>query len=313
MTNKKKYNGVVVPAVTPLTKDFKLDHRALEKMFAYFNKNGVMPFINGTTGESSSLPFSLKKDFVLTASKLKQPGDVLYAGISANCLDETVKLANVAFDCGVDAVAATLPSYYILSDSQMLTYFEQLSKQVPGPLIVYNIPSTTRMSIPLGVIDQLSHIENIIGTKDSERSEERLKESLELWAEREDFCHFLGWAPKSADALINGSDGLIPSTGNITPQIYSALYRAVKTGDHEKAFRLQKLSDQLGDVYQKSKLLGESLWALKVCMNDLELCEEHVMPPLYPMNDEEKAKVIKNLRHVIEKNNLLVKSDTNVW
>jgi len=312
MNNKQKYKGIVVPAVTPLTKDFKLDLMALEKMFHNFHKHNVMPFINGTTGESTSLPFELKKKYVIAASKLKQPGDVLYFGISSNCLEESVTLAKIGFDHGVDAVAATLPSYYNLSDHQMIRYFEQLAEQVPGPVIIYNIPVTTRMSIPLKVIDELSTHERIIGTKDSERSDERLKDSLKLWADREDFCHFLGWAPKSTEALIDGSDGLIPSTGNICPHIYDELYKAVKTGDHERAHKFQKLSDMMGDVYQKGKLLGESLWALKVCMQEIGLCEEFVMPPLYPLNDEEKNKVLKHFRHNMEKENLLSKPGINV-
>ena len=312
MNNKQKYKGIIVPAVTPLTKNLKLDYRAMEKMFHYFHKNHVMPFINGTTGESTSLPFSLKKEYIIAASKLKSNRDVLYAGISANCLEESVALAKIGFDNGVDAVAATLPSYYNLSDYQMLTYFEQLANQVPGPVIIYNIPVTTRMSIPLKIIDELSNHENIIGTKDSERSDERLNESLILWAEREDFCHFLGWAPKSVKALMNGSDGLVPSTGNICPYIYDELYKAVKSGDHDKALELQKLSDLIGDVYQKGKLLGESLWALKVCMQELGLCNEFVMPPLYPLADEERNKILKHLRHTLEKENLLIKNGTNV-
>jgi len=312
MTNKQKYKGIVIPAVTPLTKDLKLDMAALEKMFHNFHRHNVMPFINGTTGESASLPFNLKKNYVIAASKIKYPGDVLYFGISANCFEESVTLAKIGFDHGVDAVAATLPSYYNLSEDQMIRYFEQLADQVPGPVIIYNIPVTTRMSIPLNVIDNLSKHERIIGTKDSERSDERLKESLKLWAKREDFCHFLGWAPKSAEALIDGSDGLIPSTGNICPHIYDELYKAVKNGDHERALKFQKLSDMMGDVYQKGKLLGESLWALKVCMNDLGLCEEFVMPPLYPLNDEERNKILKHFRHNLEKENLLIKTGTNV-
>ena len=172
MNNKQKFKGIVVPAVTPLTKDFKLDITALEKMFHNFHRHNVMPFINGTTGESASLPFKLKKDYITAASKIKHPGDMLYLGISANCLEESVTLAKIGFDNGVDAVAATLPSYYNLSDSQMIRYFEQLAEQVPGPIIIYNIPVTTRMSIPLYVIDELSVHERIIGTKDSERSDD---------------------------------------------------------------------------------------------------------------------------------------------
>ncbi|MBS1520851.1 MAG: dihydrodipicolinate synthase family protein [Bacteroidetes bacterium] len=312
MNNKKKYSGVIVPAVTPLTQNLKLDHEALAKMFNYFHEHHAMPFINGTTGESSSLSFDLKKEYLVAAGKLKSTGDLLYAGISANCFEESVTLAKIAFDNGADAVVAMLPSYYILSEDQMLKYFEQLAEAITGPVIIYNIPLTTRMSIPLDIIDKLSRHENIIGTKDSERSDERLKESLSLWSTREDFCHFLGWAPKSAEALINGSDGLVPSTGNFCPGIYNEMVNAVKASDHDRALKLQKTSDAFGDIYQRGKSLGESLWALKVLMNDAGLCAEYVAPPLYPMADGEREKLLKNYRHALAKNNLPINANTNV-
>jgi len=47
-------------------------------------------------------------------------------------------------------------------------------------------------------------------------------------------------------------------------------------------------------------------------MNDLGLCEEFVMPPLYPLNDEERNKILKHFRHNLEKENLLIKTGTNV-
>lgn len=312
MTNKNKYKGIVVPAVTPITSNLTLDHAAVEKIFHHFQTYNVMPFINGTTGESALLPFSVKKEFIKTACALKTPGDTLYAGISSSCFEDSIEQAKLFFDTGVDVVAATLPAYYILSADQMKKYFEQLAEQAPGPIIIYNIPTTTGMSIPLKVINELSFHENIVGTKDSERSDVRLKDSLELWSSRDDFCHFLGWANKSADALMMGSDGLVPSTGNLYPGIYSEMYKAVNAGNHEKALQLQRVSDVLGDVYQKGKLLGESLWALKVLMFELGLCEEHVMPPLYSLPDEEKNKLLKNFRNIIQQENLMSKNNANV-
>jgi dihydrodipicolinate synthase/N-acetylneuraminate lyase len=312
MNNKNKYKGIVVPAITPLTKNLKLDYAALDKMFYHFHKHHVMPFINGTTGESTLLPLGLKKDFIKAACKLKSTGDLLYAGISANCFEDSVELAKIGFDTGVDIVAATLPSYYTLSEDQMRKYFEQLAEELPGPIIIYNIPATTGMSIPLNVIDELSRHEKIIGTKDSERNEERLNESLKLWAGREDFCHFLGWAAKSAEALINGSDGLVPSTGNLYPGLYDEMYKAVQVKDYEKALQLQKLSDAVGEIYQKGKLLGESLWALKVLMHELDICQEYVMPPLHALPEEEKNKILKSFRQIIEQENLTIKTNTNV-
>lgn len=287
----KKYSGIIVPAVTPLTSSFQLDEAAVEKMFKHFYDHNVMPFILGTTGESTSLPVNLKEAFVKKAVKLKKQGTLLYAGISANCVQESVDFARFCFDNGVDAVAATLPSYYALTESQMKKYFEQLAESVNGPLIVYNIPGTTHMSIPLHIIDELSRHENIVATKDSERSDDRLQQSIDLWKNREDFSHLLGWAARSAVALINGSDGLIPSTGNLKPSIYSNMLKAVENGNEEEAREYQRQSDLYGDLYQKGRLLGESLYALKLLMSREGLCEPHVMPPLQPLSQSEVQKI----------------------
>jgi 4-hydroxy-tetrahydrodipicolinate synthase len=205
-------------------------------------------------------------------------------------------LAKCSFDNGADVVVATLPSYYALAETGMLKYIEQLAEAVNGPLMVYNIPSTTHMSIPLAVVDQLSHHPNIVGLKDSERSEERLKQSIELWKDRKDFSHLLGWAAKSADALLMGSDGLVPSTGNFEAKLYVDLFKAAREGDSNKAYELQKLSDVLGNLYQQGRTLGESLWALKFLMKEIGLCEPNVMPPIYPQSKEEETKLIEGLR-----------------
>lgn len=300
MKTEKKYSGVVIPAVTPLTASLQLDHEAVERMFEHFHNNGVHPFILGTTGEGASVPFSMKKEFLQLAGKLKKNGGVLYGAISSNALQESVDLANYSFDNGVDVAVATLPSYYALSESAMLKYFEQLAENVSGPLMIYNIPSTTHMSVPLAVIDQLSHHPNIVGIKDSERSEERLKQSIELWKDRKEFSHFLGWAAKSADALLMGSDGLVPSTGNFEPKLYADLFKAARGDDKSKAYELQKPSDRLGNLYQQGRTLGESLWALKVLMKELDLCKSNVMPPVYPQSQEEETKLIKGLKEILK-------------
>ena len=277
---RKKYQGVIIPAVTPLTESYLLDWEGVTMLLEHFRSAGVMPFILGTTGEAPSLSFSLKEEFVRLAIRLKQPGDVLYAGISSNCLEESVEMGKRYLSAGADVLVATLPSYYALNEGQMKRYFEKLADGIGGPVMVYNIPSTTHMSIPLQVIDELSRHPHIVGTKDSERSDERLKESLRLWAEREDFSHFLGWAARSAEAVLGGSDGLVPSSGNIDPVVYRDLYDAAIKGDRAEAERLQHASDKLGERYQAGRSLGESLAALKGILEEMKLCGSTVMPPL---------------------------------
>jgi dihydrodipicolinate synthase/N-acetylneuraminate lyase len=280
MSKGKKYTGVIVPAVTPLTDKMKLDEKAVANLFALFYKHNIAPFILGTTGEAASLPLQLKKDYILAAEKNKKMGTLLYAGISFNVLAESVEFAAYCCLHAVDVVVATLPSYYALTEKQMVNYFTTLANNISLPLFIYNIPATTHMSIPLSVIDELSQHKNIVGLKDSERSEERMLQALQLWNKREDFHYILGWAAKSADALLNGADGLVPSTGNLHPEIYEEMMVAFKTGDKEKLFAMQKLSDDYGAMYQANRTLGESLHALKLLMKEKGICEEYVMMPL---------------------------------
>jgi dihydrodipicolinate synthase/N-acetylneuraminate lyase len=291
---------VIVPTITPLTDRFKLDKSGVEKLFELLYANRVCPFILGTTGEAASLSTELKEKYIKRAGKLKQKDTRLYAGISSNSFEESTELAKYAFDHGVDAVVATLPSYYELTHPQMKKYFIDLADAIGGPLVIYNIPATTHMSIPLVLINELSYHPNIVATKDSERSEERLRESLTLWKERKDFSHFIGWAARSVAALFSGSDGVVPSTGNLVPGIYARLMEAVDKGDRQQAYTMQELSDAWGNLYQSGKTLGESLWALKFLMQQEGICQSHVMPPLQPLPFEQEERLTKGLRELKE-------------
>jgi 4-hydroxy-tetrahydrodipicolinate synthase len=275
----KKYQGVIVPAVTPLNADLTLDAAAVERLFTFFREHGAHPFILGTTGEFPSLPGALKLAYIRLAGRLKKSTDQLYVGISANCMADSVEHARIALGEGADVVVCNLPSYYQLSETQMLKYFEGLADKIPGPLMIYNIPSTTHHSIPLPLVEKLSHHSNIVGLKDSERNEERLVTALQMWSTRQDFSHLLGWAARSVFSLLHGGDGLVPSSANLSPGVYTNMLRAKDAGDTVQLNRLQEMSDQLGTTYQSGGL-GSSLGALKALMHKDGLCQPYTMPPL---------------------------------
>lgn len=287
MKIKKKYHGTIVPLVTPINEKHQLDKEAVARMFENLRQFDASPFILGTTGESALLSNQLKLDYLEAASQARSADYKLYVGISSNSMRETVEFAKKCFDIGVDAVVATLPFYYKLSDNQIRKYFLQLADYIGGPMIIYNIPATTHMSIPLSLLNELSFHEHIVATKDSERSEQRLRDSLALWANRPDFSHLLGWSAQSAYGLLHGSDGLVPSTGNVAPSIYQGMYRAIIQGSEEQAYHYQRQSDLVGNLYQLGRTLGESLAALKVLMQSVGLCDPYMMPPLHPVPDEE--------------------------
>jgi dihydrodipicolinate synthase/N-acetylneuraminate lyase len=308
---RKTYHGTIVPLVTPFTTGLDIDERGVEAIFNHVYEGGATPFILGTTGESASVSAAQRLEYLDYAVKYRREGTDLYAGISSNCVSEAVDFALQCFDKGITAVAATLPSYYSLSTSQMMRYFVELADAIKGPLIIYNIPATTHMSIPLEVIDELSGHESIVGTKDSERSVERLDRSLALWRDRPDFSHFLGWAAQSAYALLNGSDGLVPSTGNLFPRIYQEMQHAAERKDDALAYSYQELSDAFGALYQAGRTLGESLYALKWLMSEYGLCHPIVMPPLQALEEEVSEKLVPAMNELLTRTKQHIPSTYN--
>lgn len=292
MSNGKKYQGVVVPMVTPFEESGEIDEPAAERIAGYLVEGGTAPFVLGTTGELASIPSEQREVLVKTVARRVNGRTHIYAGISGCVLSESIEEAQKYYDFGADVFVAHAPYYYPMTPDLIQKYFEALAENIPGPLILYNIPITTDISLPLETIDVLSQHRNIIGLKDSERNEERLKKSVEMWGQRLDFSLFCGWGAQMTNALSAGFDGIVPSTANIVPLKYKSLYDAVMHEDMDTARNMQQETDTISKIYQKNRILSQSLPALKVIMNYMGLCKTAVLPPLQALEDSEAEEII---------------------
>jgi len=281
--------------MTPFTAQHTVDAAAVKQLVDHLVKGKAHPFILGTTGEVASIPRQEKKRLVEATVKAVAGRSIVYAGISGNSLQESVADGKLYHDLGASVLVATMPSYYPVMPEQMLRYFEALAAQLPCPLIIYNIPATTHLSIPLEVVDQLSAHPNIAGFKDSERGEERITTAVSLWKDRADFSYLLGWALKSQFALEQGADGIVPSSGNLAPVVYQAIYEAARAGNSAAAARAQQKGDRISEMYQKNRLLGQSLAAFKAMLSAYGLCGPEVLPPLYRLPAAEEQQLIQEV------------------
>lgn len=277
---QKRFSGVVVPMVSPLNSDFSIDVVAVERIMQLFAANNLHPLVLGTTGESSSIGAAESYRFVETAVKAKAPNQCVYAGLVGNQVDELVARGNKYIALGADCVVATLPAYYMLTPEQMKIFYTTLANKINGPVMMYNIKATTQMTIPLDIVEALSAHPNIWGLKDSERDADRMQQCIEQYKNRDDFSYFCGWGAQSCGSLQLGADGIVPSTGNIVPEMYAKLYDAALNSDWEACEQWQKATDEVAVMYQKDRTLGESLVQLKHMMSEKAICQKHMMPPL---------------------------------
>lgn len=290
----KQYAGVVVPMVTPV-KEGSVDLEAVATIIRSFAEAGVDTLIMGTTGEGNSVPMGEGIDMVHTAVEAAEGKVRIYAGVTGLCLKEQISQIEGFARAGADVAVAVLPSYYALTEEQMVGYYTALADASPLPVMLYNILATTHLSIPVEAVRKLAEHPNIVGLKDSERDLDRMAACIEIARSREDFTYFCGWAAQSAHSLELGADGIVPSTGNFVPKHFRALYDAAISGDMEEANRLQAVTDDMAKVYQQGRPLGQQLAALKGIMEQCELCGREMLPPLTMLPEAEYTKIINEI------------------
>lgn len=301
MKTLNKYHGVVVPMVTPITKNNEIDIDAVKRIINNFAQYNVSALIMGTTGEGNSVSVESGVKMIKAASEAAAGRITIYAGLAGNCISEQYDAAEKFIEAGADVIAATLPCYYSLTPKQMYEYYKNLADTLTAPLMPYNITITTHMSIPLDVIEKLSHHPNIVGLKDSENNIQRMEEALTLFSDREDFAYFCGCAANSAKALSLGADGIVPSVGNYLPKIYNDLFEAGISGNTEIADDLQAKTIEIGKINTDNLTLGESLAGLKVIMKMYGLCETYMLPPLTELEEKTVINIQNKVRDIINK------------
>jgi 4-hydroxy-tetrahydrodipicolinate synthase len=284
MNPVSKYQGVVVPMVTPVTASGDLDEPALGRLISSLLAGGMEGiFVLGTTGEGASVPRSFQRRLVAQTVALVRHHALVYAGIGGTCLADAVAAANEYFQAGADVVVAHPPVYFPLQPQELLAWFQSLLNQVQGPVILYNMPATTRVSIPIEVIEQLAGHPMLAGLKDSENDAQRLGELWTRFGGRPDFSMFVGVGALMLQGLRLGARGVVPSVGNLIPEVCQGLCASAARGDWAEAERHAERMHAVVALYQKGRTLGQSLAALKAALHCRGLCGPQVLPPLLPL------------------------------
>lgn len=295
------FRGVVIPSITPFDAEGGIDRAATGPVIDHFVDGGVDGvLLLGTTGEGASIDRAGRRRWVEAAvERIDGRVDVL-AEIGGTCLSESREEAAVFAEAGVDGFLAHLPAYYPLGAAEMEAWFADLADGLAGPLLLYNIPMTTGMSIPEEVVRGLADHPNVRGIKDSEYDDARMERILGWTAGRDDFAYFVGPSARAATGIALGADGVVPGVGNLLPAAFVRIVERARAGEAEEAERLQAIVKSAGDTYMAGRTVGQAVAALKTGMAALGLCEPVVLPPLREPGGEEREAVVERVRRAVE-------------
>jgi len=297
LTRSQMRGFSIVPLMTPVTASGQLDEPAVTRIVEHIITGGCQGLmVCGTTGEFASMSIETRIRLVRLAVKAAAGRAVIFGGIGDTSPAHSITLASEFFSAGADAVVANLPSYYPLTPEMMERYFSDLADKIDGPIYLYNIPQTTRQSIPLDVIERLSDHPGIVGIKDSEPDAARQEQLCRMFAARADYAVFCGSVALTSKAMRAGADGFVPGAGNFVPAFTCKLMKLLVTGDVAGADAAQQRMDSINAVYQKGRMISQVFGALKAVMEIHGLCGRHVFSPLLPATDGEVMQITEELR-----------------
>ena len=221
------YRGIVPPLVTPLADRDKLDHAGTQRLLEHVIKGGVHGvFILGTTGEAPSLSYRLRREFIQLVCETVAHRVPVFVGVTDTSLVESLRLADFAKESGADAVVLSTPYYFPAGQTELIQYIADIVEEVPLPLMLYNMPSLTKVWFEVDTLRRLTQHKQIIGVKDSSGDMKYFQQILSLKEIRPDWSMFIGPEHLTAEAVAMGGDGGVNGGANIYPQLFVDLYKA---------------------------------------------------------------------------------------
>lgn len=234
-----KIKGIITAMVTPLSED-GINEAATRKLVNKLINDGVHGlFVLGTNGEFYALSEAEKLALVEIVVDEATGRVPVFAGSGGISTEEVIKVTNQFAELGVDAVSVITPYLIKLSDEELIQHYQTIALNTNLPMILYNIPANTQLSINESVFKELIQLPQIIGIKDSSGNLENIQMYLEM-NDREDFSILIGSDSLILPALQMGVDGAVAATSNVLTKTDLGIYQAFLENKMERAQVLQE-------------------------------------------------------------------------
>ena len=276
------FNGVGVALTTPFTNE-DVDYEAFENHIEFLIENGVKSIIiNGTTAENPTLTTE-ERNTLLECGIKKVNGRVpVIAGTGTNNTQASIDASIKAKELGADAIMLITPYYNKTSQRGLIAHFTKIADEVALPVVLYNVPSRTNMTIDIETVLKLSENPYIVALKDATGDLEyakTLKQQLPS-----DFALYSGNDDNMLDYYQLGGAGLISVVANAIPQETQLLYDYVVNDQLEQANTLNRDITELLDHLS----VDVNPVPIKLLTSELGFGRYEVRLPLVTLEEQER-------------------------
>lgn len=288
----RPFSGIIPPLVTPLRSRDELDEPGLTRLIEHVIGGGVNGiFLLGTTGEAPSLSYHLRRELISKTCGLVQGRVPVLVGITDTSFVESVNLAQHAAEAGAAALVLSTPYYFPAGQTELTGYVQNIVRELPLPLMLYNMPSLTKVWFELETLEKLSDIQEIVGIKDSGGDLAYFERLMRLRSLRPDWSIMIGPEAMIPEAMQLGGDGGVAGGANVYPQLFVACYQACEKKQTARVQQLRTIIDDFQQIYSIGKYASRYIKATKCALSLSGICEDFMADPFHHFRPPERERV----------------------
>ncbi|MCB9507385.1 MAG: 4-hydroxy-tetrahydrodipicolinate synthase [Myxococcales bacterium] len=289
-SSSPQLRGCLVAIVTPFRPDGSVDTDALTRHARWMVGEGVSGIVvNGTTGESATLTTDEKITAMNAVFDAVGDRATVVGGAGNNCTSESLEFVREANErARLHAIMSVVPYYNKPNQRGIARHFEAVADASRFPVVVYNVPGRTVVSMSVDTIVGVAAHPNIVGIKEASGDlHVAAKLVSRLPAE---FALLSGDDPTAMPFIAVGGHGVISVAGNVAPRLVSDVCRAALESDYAAA---RPLNGRLALIHDLMFRYASPLPAKVVC-EALGFGAAAVRLPLDGLDDAERESVLRD-------------------
>jgi len=285
--------GIIPAMVTPIKDNNEINYDATEILIEKLIANGCSAiFILGTNGEFHMMNTKQKIEFTdFTAKKID--GRVpLIVGTGGNSTSEVIELSKEIISVGADLLSIITPYFIRPSSEELRDHYLEIANNLKFPLMIYNIPKLTGISVEKDILEELATNEHIVGIKDSSGELENIKTYIQIGKDKK-FNVLCGTDSLILDSLKEGGSGAVASTANVVPDIVYGIYNNWEKGNFKEAEKHQEQLKKIRELFSEGTIPS----VLKSFVNHTGIEAGNPIAPIRPVDEKVEKKVIEVVKY----------------
>jgi 4-hydroxy-tetrahydrodipicolinate synthase len=283
-----KLQGSFVALVTPYSRG-EVDLPKVRELVEFHVKNGTTGICPvATTGEGPVLTHDEKANIIKAVVEVARGKALVFPGTGTYNTKESIEYTRMAKELGADGALIVTPYYNKPTQEGLYRHYKAIAEAVNIPIMLYNVPGRTGVSMAPETTARLGLIKNIVALKDASGNVEQVTQLRAI----SDIQILSGEDSLTFSILCLGGVGVVSVAANVIPKQVAEMTAAAVAGELSKA---RQIHDRYFELF-KNLFIETNPIPVKIALKKMGMYDGEMRLPMCEMSAANEEKLVKTLK-----------------